>query len=409
MEIIYNSCCGIDVHKNKLVACLKMKGKKNVIKEFSGQTDDIKNMANWLLENNCEKIAMESTASFWKPLVNIFEITKLDYTVINAREYKNLPGKKTDVIDSEWIADLLQHGMLRDSYIPNREQRELREATRYRKSLTQERTRGLNRLQKMLEGANIKITSILSNVYGVTSRNLIEFVLENDEDMTLEKANELVTTRIHAKLEDVVKAMNGIITPFQKTMVKKVMKHIDELTERIQEMDEIIDEYMKEYEKNKKKLKKMPGLGKRSAEIILAEIGQDMTRFPTSGHISSWAGVCPGNNESAGKRRNGKTRKGNKILKSTLVECAQSAVRRRDTFFYAQYQRIAMRRGKKRAILAVAHSILIAIYYMIREDKEYEDLGADFYNKFNKEKKANAYIKKIKELGYDVQIIAQVS
>ena len=409
MEIIYNSCCGIDVHKNKLVACLKMKGKKNVIKEFSGQTDDIKNMANWLLENNCEKIAMESTASFWKPLVNIFEITKLDYTVINAREYKNLPGKKTDVMDSEWIADLLQHGMLRDSYIPNREQRELREATRYRKSLTQERTRGLNRLQKMLEGANIKITSILSNVYGVTSRNLIEFVLENDGDMTLEKANELVTTRIHAKLEDVVKAMNGIITPFQKTMVKKVMKHIDELTERIQEMDDIIDEYMKEYEKNKKKLKKMPGLGKRSAEIILAEIGQDMTRFPTSGHISSWAGVCPGNNESAGKRRNGKTRKGNKILKSALVECAQSAVRRRDTFFYAQYQRIAMRRGNKRAILAVAHSILIAIYYIIKEDKEYEDLGANFYNKFNKEKKANAYMKKLKELGYNVQVIAQVS
>ena len=386
MEVIYNSCCGIDVHKNKLVACLKIKGKKNVIKEFSGQTEDIKNMANWLLENNCEKVAMESTASFWKPLVNIFEITKLEYTVINARDYKNLPGKKTDVLDSEWIADLLQHGMLRDSYIPSREQRELREATRYRKSLTQERTRGLNRLQKMLEGANIKITSILSNVYGVTSRNLIEFVLENDEDITIEKANELVTTKIHAKLEDVVKAMNGIITPFQKTMIKEVIKHIDELTERIQEMDNIIDEYMKEYEKNKKKLEKIPGLGKRSSEIILAEIGQEMRRFPTAGHICSWAGVCPGNNESAGKRRNGKTRKGNKILKSTLVECAQSAVQRKHTFFYAQYQRISIRRGKKRAILAVAHSILIAIYYMIKENKEYEDLGADFYNKFNKEK-----------------------
>lgn len=409
MEVIYKSCCGIDVHKNKLVACLKIKGKKNVIKEFSGQTEDIKNMANWLLENNCEKVAMESTASFWKPLVNIFEITKLDYTVINARDYKNLPGKKTDVLDSEWIADLLQHGMLRDSYIPSREQRELREATRYRKSLTQERTRGLNRLQKMLEGANIKITSILSNVYGVTSRNLIEFVLENDEDITLEKANELVTTRIHAKLEDVVRAMNGIVTPFQKTMIKEVMKHIDELTERIQEMDDLIDEYMKEYEKSKKKLEKMPGLGKRSSEIILAEIGQDMSRFPTAGHICSWAGVCPGNNESAGKRRSGKIRKGNKILKSTLVECAQSAVQRKNTFFYAQYQRISMRRGKKRALLAVAHSILIAIYYMIKEDKEYEDLGADFYNKFNKEKKANAYMKKLKELGYNVQIVAQVS
>ena len=408
MEVIYKSCCGIDVHKNKLVACLKVKGKKNVIKEFSGQTEDIKSMANWLLENNCEKVAMESTASFWKPLVNIFEMTNLDYTVINARDYKNLPGKKTDVLDAEWIADLLQHGMLRDSYIPSREQRELREATRYRKSLTQERTRGLNRLQKMLEGANIKITSILSGVLGVTSRNLIEYVLENDEDITIEKANELVTTRIHAKLEDVVRAMEGIITPFQKTMMKEVIKHIDELTERIKEMDNLIDEYMKDYEKSKKKLEKMPGLGKRSAEIILAEIGQDMTRFPTSGHICSWAGVCPGNNESAGKRRSGKTRKGNKILKSTLVECAQSAVRRKDTFFYAQYQRIAMRRGKKRATLAVAHSILIAIYYMIKEDKEYQDLGADFYNKFNKEKKANAYMKKLKELGYDVQLVAQV-
>ncbi len=408
MDVIYKSCCGIDVHKDKLVACLKIKGKKDVIKEFSGQTEDIRLMANWLLDNKCEKVAMESTASYWKPLVNIFDITNLDYTVINAREYKNLPGRKTDVKDSEWIADLLQHGMLKDSYIPSREQRELREATRYRKSLVQERTRGLNRLQKMLEGANIKITTQLSNVLGVTSRNLIEYVLENEEPLTMEKANELVVTRIHAKLEDVVRAMDGIVTPFQKIMMKEVIKHIDELTKRISEMDNLIDEYMKEYEKNKKKLEKIPGIGKRSSEIILAEIGQDMNRFPTAGHISSWSGVCPGNNESAGKRRSGKTRKGNKILKSALVECAQSAVQHKSSFFYAQYQRISMRRGKKRALLAVAHTMLIAIYYMIKEDKEYIDLGADFYNKFNKEKKANAYMKKLKELGYDVQI-AQAS
>ena len=409
MDVIYKSCCGIDVHKDKLVACLKIKGKKDVIKEFSGQTEDIRLMANWLLDNKCEKVAMESTASYWKPLVNIFDITNLDYTVINAREYKNLPGRKTDVKDSEWIADLLQHGMLKDSYIPSREQRELREATRYRKSLVQERNRGKNRLQKMLEGANIKITTQLSNVLGVTSRNLIEYVLENEEPLTMEKANELVVTRIHAKLEDVVRAMDGIVTPFQKTMMKEVIKHIDELTKRIAEMDNLIDEYMKEYEKNKKKLEKIPGIGKRSSEIILAEIGQDMNRFPTAGHISSWSGVCPGNNESAGKRRSGKTRKGNKILKSALVECAQSAVQHKTSFFYAQYQRISMRRGKKRALLAVAHTMLIAIYYMIKEDKEYIDLGADFYNKFNKEKKANAYMKKLKELGYDVQITAQAS
>lgn len=404
MDIIYKVCCGIDVHKNKLVACLKLKGKEDVIKEFSGQTEDIKLMTNWLLANNCEKIAMESTASYWKPLVNVFEMYNLDYTIINAREYKNLPGKKTDVKDSEWIADLLQHGLLKDSYIPSRTQRELREATRYRKSLTQERARGLNRLQKMLEGANIKITSVLSSVLGITSRNLIEYVLENDEDITIEKANELVVTRIQAKLEDVQRAMNGIVTPFQKIMMKEVIKHIDELTNRIKEMDDLIDEYMIEYEKNKKKLEKIPGIGKRSSEIILAEIGQDMSRFPTAAHISSWAGLCPGNNESAGKRRSGKTRKGDKILKSTLVECAQSAAKRKNSFYYAQYQRIAIKRGKKRATVAVAHSILIAIYHMIKEDKEFTDLGADFYNKFNTEKKANAYVKKLKELGYDVQI-----
>lgn len=260
MDVIYKVCCGIDVHKNKLVACLKIKGKKDVIKEFSGQTEDIKSMANWLKENECENVAMESTASYWKPLVNVFEMTKLEYTIINAKEYKNVPGKKTDVKDSEWIADLLQHGLLKDSYIPTREQRELREATRYRKSLTQERSRGLNRLQKMLEGANIKITSILSNVYGVTSKNLIEYVLENDEDITKEKVKELAGNKsIYNKLDDIVKAMDGIITPFQKTLMKEVIKHIDELTKRIEEMDKIIDNYMEEYEKNKKNLKKFLG------------------------------------------------------------------------------------------------------------------------------------------------------
>ena len=262
-------------------------------------------------------------------------------------------------------------------------------------------------MQKMLEGANIKITSILSNVYGVTSKNLIEYLLENDEDITKEKVKELAGNKsIYNKLDDIVKAMDGIITPFQKTLMKEVIKHIDELTKRIEEMDKIIDNYMEEYEKNKKKLEKIPGIGKRSAEIILAEIGQDMSRFPTAGHLCSWAGLCPGNNESAGKRRSGKTRKGNKTLKSILVECAGSATKNRNSFFHSQYERIAIRRGKKRAKLAVAHSMLIAIYYMIKEDKEYQDLGSDFYNKFNKEKKANSYIKKLKELGYNVQLVA---
>lgn len=399
MNVIYKSCCGIDVHKMKLVACLK-KGNKQEIKEFGAETKDIKEMAEWLISQKCEMIAMESTASYWKPLVNIFEMKGLDFIIINAKEYKNVPGRKTDVLDSEWIADLLKHGLLKPSYIPTREQRELREATRYRKSITQERARALNRLQKMLEGANIKITSILANVTGKTCMSLIEYVLENESDIDKEQAEKLVTTRISASIDDVVNAMEGIITPFQKTMIKEVIKHINELTDRIEDMNKIIDEFMAEYDKNIKKLIKMPGIGKTTAQIILAEIGQDMSRFPTEGHISSWAGVSPGNNESAGKRKSGKTRKGNKILKSTLAQCAKSAAKNKNSFFHAQYQRISIRRGKNRATIAVAHSMLISIYYMLKNDVEFTELGADFYNKFNTEKKINSYLKKLKDLGW---------
>lgn len=401
MNVIYKSCCGIDVHKMKLVACLK-KGNKQEIKEFGAETKDIKEMADWLISKKCEMIAMESTASYWKPLVNIFEAKGLDFIIINAKEYKNVPGRKTDVADSEWIADLLRHGLLKASYIPTRDQRELREATRYRKSITEERARALNRLQKMLEGANIKITSILANVTGKTCMNLLEYVLENDDDITEEKARVLVTTRINAKLEEVVTAMEGIVTPFQKIMMKEVIKHINELTDRIEDMNKIIEDYMEEYKDNLEKLQTIPGVGKTTAQIILAEIGQDMRLFPSEGHISSWAGVSPGNNESAGKRRSGKTRKGNKILKSTLAQCAKAASKSKDTFFYAQYQRITVRRGKNRATLAVAHSMLISIYYMLKDNVEFIDLGANFYNQFNTEKKINSYLKKLKELGYEI-------
>ncbi len=401
MNVIYKSCCGIDVHKMKLVACLK-KGNRQEIREFGAETKDIKEMAEWLISKKCEMIAMESTASYWKPLVNIFEIKGLNYIIINAKEYKNVPGRKTDVADSEWIADLLKHGLLKASYIPTREQRELREATRYRKSITEERARALNRLQKMLEGANIKITSILANVTGKTCMNLIEYVLENDDEIDKEKANELIATRINAKLEEVVTAMEGIITPFQKIMMKEVIKHINELTNRIEDMNKIIEKYMIEYSDNLKKLQTIPGIGKTTAQIILAEIGQDMERFPSEGHISSWAGVSPGNNESAGKRRSGKTRKGNKILKSTLAQCAKAASKKKDTFFHAQYQRITVRRGKNRATLAVAHSMLIAIYYMLRDNVEFIELGSNFYNQFNTERKINSYLRKLKELGYEI-------
>lgn len=267
MNVIYKSCCGIDVHKMKLVACLK-KGNRQEIREFGAETKDIKEMSEWLESKKCEMIAMESTASYWKPLVNIFEKKGLNFIIINAREYKNVPGRKTDVADSEWIADLLRHGLLKPSYIPTRDQRELREATRYRKKLTEERARALNRLQKMLEGANIKITSILSEVTGKSCMSLIDYLLENEENIDEEKAKELVTSRLTHPIEEIVNAMEGIITPFQRIMMKEVIKHLNELTNRIKDMDKIIDVYMKDYEKKINKLITIPGIGKKVLKLF---------------------------------------------------------------------------------------------------------------------------------------------
>lgn len=408
MDVLYKTCCGIDVHKMKLVACL-CKGHKQEIKEFSAKTKDIKAMANWLEENQCEMVAMESTSVYWKPLVNIFEMRGLNDMIVNAKDFKAVPGRKTDVLDSAWLADLLRHGLLKSSFIPSREQRELREATRYRKAITEERARALNRLQKLLEGANIKIGSVLSTITGKTTMNLLDYVLNNDEMMDEKTAETLIISRISASVKEVTEAMEGIMPPFQKMMMKQVLTHLHQLSERIEEMDIIIDTYMTEYWEAIKKLEQIPRVGKKSAEIILAEIGLDMNQFPTAGHLASWAGVAPGNNESAGKRKSGRTRKGNKILKSTLAQAAKSAAKNKNSFFHAQYQRIAIRRGKNRATLAVAHSILIAIYHMLKDDQEFIDLGSDYYHQFNTEKKINSYLKKLAALGYRVDEHSTIS
>lgn len=403
MQVMYKRCCGIDVHKMKIVCCLK-KGNKQEFREFSAETKELIKIAKWLKESKCEMIAMESTGSFWKPLWNVFEDEDLNQMLCNAKDMKNVPGKKTDIKDSEWICDLLQHGLLKASYIPDREQRELRELIKYRKSMTEERARELNRLQKMLEGANIKVVSKFSKLENKTCRGLIDYILklEEDENIKEEEVRKIIQVNVKSGLDEIMVAMEGIITPIQKELMKSVIEHINDMAERIEKLNKMVEKYMEKYEKNIKKLEKIPGIGKTSAQVILAEIGQDMQQFPTAGHLASWAGVCPGNNESAGKRRSGKTRKGNQVLKSTLVQCANSSKRHRDSFYYAQYQRIMIHRGKKRATVAVAHSMLISIYYMLKYDKEYNELGSQFYNQFNTEKKIKSYIKKLHELGVDV-------
>ena len=403
MEVVYQRCCGIDVHKKMIVACFR-DGRKKELREFGTLTSDLRELTNWLLEEKCEMIAMESTASYWKPLYNLFELSGLPAMVVNAQHMKSLPGRKTDMKDAEWISDLLQHGLLRASFIPDRDQRELREVSRYRKSLIEERSRELNRLQKMLEGGNIKLGSMLTHINGKSGRKFLELLLSGEE-ISLEAVDKLRNYQLHSSAEELLQSLDGFLSPLQKKLLRSILDHIDDMTRRIEDVDKIIKEYMKEYEDAIKALEEIPGVGEVGAQTIISEIGVDMSRFPTASHLCSWAGVAPGNNESAGKRRSGRTTKGNITLKTTLIQCAHGASKRKGTFFYAQYQRIKMRRGSKIAAMAVAHSILVAVYHMLKDNVPFYDLGSDFYNKFNREKKIRSYLNKLSELGYDLTAV----
>ena len=403
MEVVYRCCCGIDVHKKVIVACL-VNGGEQELREFGTTTSEIKTLANWLTESGCEMIAMESTGVFWKPLYNLFELMDLNAMVVNAAHMKALPGRKTDVKDAEWIGDLLRHGLLKASYIPSREQRELREITRYRKSLTEERCREVNRLQKILEGANIKLDSVVKDITGKSARKLLQRIIDDDIPDS-EEVSKLVHGRMRPKLDQIVASIEGITTPLQRKLLAQIIDHIDDLNRRIGELDKLVQEYMTEYEAAIEAIDEIPGIARRSAEVILAEIGLDMGRFPSAAHLCSWAGVCPGNYQSAGRRKHGKTTKGNSALKTILTQCAKSARTAKNSYFSAQYQRIAARRGKNRATLAVAHSILIAIYHILKNKTAFQDLGSDYYDSFNRDRKINSYLKRLKALGWEPDAI----
>jgi len=401
MEVLYERCCGLDVHKKLIVACFR-NGKKKELRKFDTLTESLRELCKWLLQNKCQMVAMESTGSYWKPIYNILELNDLEVMVVNARHIKTVPGRKTDVKDAEWIAELLQHGLVKASYIPDKEQRELREIVRYRKNLVEERSREINRLEKTLEGANIKLSAFVSDLTGVSSRKLLKEAMYGE--VRADNIADLLHSSMLHKQNTLLKAMDGVMSVTQKHLVKAIMDHIDDMTRRIDNMSNFIDQQMQKYADEINKLDEIPGIGKLSAETILAETGVDMSRFPTAAHFASWVGLCPGNNQSAGKRKSGKTNKGNRYLKTALIQAAKAAVKNKDSFFYAQYQRIVVRRGANRATVAVAHSMLIAIYHMLKNNTFFKDLGKDYYTQFNKELKARYYMKKLQELGVPLPV-----
>jgi transposase len=343
--------------------------------------------------------AMESTGPYWKPVYNVLELPGLDLMVVNAAHMKNVPGRKTDIKDAEWIAKLLAQGLLRPSYIPDREQRELRDVTRYRKSLTEERAREINRLGKVLEGANIKLTSTVKDVLGVSARKLLCAAMDGvalDE----ETIGGIVHSSMTGKLPVLADAMDGVISKTQNFLLRSIFEHIDDMARRIKSLDGFIEDEMSKYDDAIKLLSTVDGIGPVSAQVILAEIGLDMSRFPTAGHLAVWAGLSPGNNISAGKRKGGGCTQGNKALKTTMIQCAQSAVSRKNRFLRAQYDRLIVRKGKNKAKVAVAHSMIVAIWHMLKDGTEYHDLGGDYYNRFNPQKKIARHLKQLAALGW---------
>lgn len=401
MQAVYERCCGIDVHKKMIVACLLV-GSKQETRTFGTSTEDLRKMAQWLLDNKCQIAAMESTGAYWKPVYNVLEVLGVEAIVVNAQHMKAVPGRKTDTKDAGWIADLLKHGLLKASFIPDKEQRELREVSRYRKSLVEERSREINRLEKTLEGANIKLSSVVSELTGASSRGILKAL--TGEGLNESNIDKLLYGNLREKRDELLKACDGVMTKIQKKLVSAILDHIDDMTRRISDMDDIINGEMRAYEQAIKAIDEMPGIAPRSAQVILSEIGLDMSRFPTDAHLASWAGLSPGNNESAGKRKSGRTCKGNKTLKTTLIQCAKAAVRKEGSFYKTQYNRLVVRRGANRATVAVAHSMLISIYHMLKNGVPFRDLGDAYYNQFNAKKKINHYLNKLKLLGWQPPI-----
>jgi len=405
MRVVYERCCGLDVHKSSVVACVLAMGAsgepQKEVRTFGTMTADILALAEWLVGWGCTHVAMESTGVYWKPLWNLLE-SSFTLLLANARHIKAVPGRKTDVRDSEWIADLLQHGLLQPSFVPGRPQRESRELTRYRTSLIRERAAEVNRLQKTLEGANIKLAAVATDIAGKSGRQMVAALVGGTTDPAA--LADLAKGRMREKLPALERALAGSVGPHQRFLLAEQLAHVEYLDASIDRVSREIQERLRPDEDAIARLVTIPGVARRTAEVLVAEIGTDMRQFPTARHLASWAGLCPGNNESAGKRKSGRTRKGNPWLRTALVEVAQAAGRARQTYLGAHYRRLASRRGKKKACVAVAHTILGIAYHVLDRRTTYEDLGPQYFDRRDRAAVERRLVGRLERLGYKVTI-----
>ena len=405
MEVLYACCCGIDVHAKMLVACLLKPGKKEV-RTFSTMTEDLLRLLDWLTQEGCTHVAIESTGVYWRPVCNILEGV-MEVMLTNARDAKGDKARKTDVIDAEWLADLLRHGLLKPSFIPPLPIRELRELTRYRESLVREQTALANRIQKLIESANIKLGQVASDALGVSGKLMLRALAAGETDA--EKMSHLARRTLKRKQPQLQQALEGRVTPAQRWILGQLLDQYDQVeaalqsvAERIrQEVDSSADPFVPEAIKL---LDTIPGVGETVAQIIVAEIGVDMDRFPTDHHLASWAGMCPGNNESAGKRKSGKTTKGSRYLRAALVQAAWAASHQQGTYLAAQYKRLVKRMGKKKALVAVGHSMLVMVYHVLQNRTRYQELGGDYFDRRNVAKQRKRLIRQLESLGVKVTV-----
>jgi transposase len=405
MKVVHGICCGIDVHAKMLVACLLRVNGEKEIRSFSTMTDDLLRLRDWLVTAQCTHVAIESTGIYWKPVFNILEDV-LTVILINPEHARALRGRKTDVKDAEWLADLLRHGLLKPSFIPPPEIRELRELTRYREGLVRERTAVANRIQKVIESANIKLAQVVSDALGVSGRAILWALAHGETDPV--KLASLAQRKLQQKRSELERALHGRLTTNQRFVLRESLQHWEDLEAADRRVTKEIDRYLQDHPKlarARDNLDTIPGLGPRAAEIIVAEIGMEIeVNFSSDAHLASWAGICPGNKASGGKRLSGRTRKGNTYLRAALVQAAWGATMKKHCYLSSQYFRLVKRLGRKKALVAVAHSLLVIIYHVLRDDQSYTELGGDYFDRQNAGQQRDYFIRRLQMLGLKVSV-----